>query len=56
MGYGTAYRAVGALYNSKGHRENMLRSEYKYLGVGVAFQMDDTRLTGTLYMTQNFCH
>ena len=56
MGYGTAYRSVGALYNSKGHRENMLRSEYKYLGVGVAFQMDDTRLTGTLYMTQNFCH
>jgi len=52
----TALRSFGALYNSKGHRENMLAREYKYLGVGVAFQMDETRITGTLYLTQNFCH
>lgn len=56
MGYGTALRAVGALYNSKGHRENMLMSEYEYLGVGVAFEMSESGLTGTLYLTQNFCY
>lgn len=49
-GYGNTLRAVGGLYNSKGHRENMLTSEFKYLGVGVAFS------GSTLYLTQNFCY
>ncbi|MCG1012407.1 hypothetical protein JT739_07320 [Tepidanaerobacter sp. GT38] len=56
MGFGNALRAVGALYNSESHRENMLMREYEYLGVGVAFRMSEGWLTETLYLTQNFCY
>lgn len=37
------------LMNSLGHRENILRSEYEFLGVGVAFNNDSQP-----YYTQNF--
>lgn len=37
------------LMNSMGHRENILRSEYEFLGVGVAFNTDNQP-----YYTQNF--
>ncbi|MEH7383070.1 CAP domain-containing protein [Bacillus sp. JJ1533] len=37
------------LMNSMGHRENILKKEYKYLGVGVAFNTESHP-----YYTENF--
>jgi uncharacterized protein YkwD len=37
------------LMNSLGHRKNILREEYEYLGVGVAFNNESQP-----YYTQNF--
>lgn len=46
---------VGQWMDSPGHRENILRPEYRYLGVGAAY-LADPRFHGipTFFMTQNF--
>lgn len=46
---------VGQWMDSPGHRENILRPEYRYLGVGAAY-VPDPRFHGipTFFMTQNF--
>jgi len=49
MGQRTPTEVVRAWMNSPGHRENILRSDFGHLGVGVA--MDSN---GRLYWSQNF--
>lgn len=46
-GFTNAFSFADAWYNSPGHRKNMLKSDYDYLGVGVA-------LGDRVYGTQNF--
>lgn len=46
--YSSIYAHEG-LMNSKGHRENILKKDYKYLGVGVAFNNESQP-----YFTENF--
>lgn len=48
-GYSSPFHFVNGWYNSPGHRSNILYSDFKYLGVGVASQGGSRH-----YATQNF--
>ncbi|MDF2483992.1 MAG: hypothetical protein K0R46_160 [Herbinix sp.] len=50
-GYGSAILSSHGWYNSKGHRNNLLNEEYRYLGVGFTYDKDSIYKT---YITQNF--
>ncbi|MHB8128201.1 MAG: CAP domain-containing protein [Mobilitalea sp.] len=50
-GYGTAILSNHAWFNSSGHRNNMLNSNFRYLGVGFTYDLESTYNT---YITQNF--
>ena len=47
---GLAQTAVGGWMESRGHRENILKTTYDRTGIGVAVAED-----GKVYFTQNFC-
>lgn len=49
-GFGTAITTVHKLFNSKTQRNNMLSKQFRYLGVGFAYNPDSTYQT---YFTQN---
>jgi uncharacterized protein YkwD len=49
MGQNTAAKVVQDWMDSPGHRENIMKSEFGHLGVGVAMDND-----GRLYWSQNF--
>lgn len=50
-GYYDPYAISNGWYNSEGHRKNILNSEYKYLGVGFAY---NEKAQYKYYGTQNF--
>jgi uncharacterized protein YkwD len=50
-GYGSAILANHGWYNSKSHRRNILNPDYRYLGVGFAYDLGSIYKT---YITQNF--
>lgn len=50
-GYGTAILSNHAWFNSKGHRNNLLSSKFRSLGVGFVYEADSPYKT---YITQNF--
>jgi uncharacterized protein YkwD len=47
-----AANSVDSWMNSGGHRANILNADYDKEGIGIA---PDSRNSGTLYITQNFC-
>jgi len=49
-----ALTAMNGLYNSTGHRKNMLEDDYEYLGVGAAFEKGKHGASDILYLTQDF--
>lgn len=49
-GYRSPLSSTNGLYNSIGHRKNILNRSYKLLGVGAAFN----KARNTIYYTQNF--
>jgi uncharacterized protein YkwD len=50
-GYRDMFGAMNAWYNSEGHRNNMLDSRYKYIGMAIAYDSPDKY---EWYVTQNF--
>lgn len=52
LNYLNALISMGALYNSGGHRNNILDSDYEFVGIGVVFKLEKNK--GTMYITQNF--
>lgn len=50
-GYGTAILSTHGWFNSAAHRNNILHSKFRYLGVGFTYLTDSTYKT---YITQNF--
>ncbi len=50
-GYYDPYGIANGWYNSEGHRKNILNAEYKYLGVGFAY---NEKADYKYYGTQNF--
>lgn len=48
---GSPKGAMSSWLNSKGHRDNILSSNSKYIGVGMAYSLD-----GTPYAVQQFAH
>lgn len=50
-GYGTAILSTHGWFNSISHRNNILHSKFRYLGVGFTYHSDSTYKT---YITQNF--
>lgn len=50
-GYGTAILSTHGWFNSSGHRKNLLKSEFRYLGVGFTYLSKSRYHT---YITQDF--
>lgn len=50
-GYPNAMSAMNGLFNSPGHRANILFDGYSFIGTGVDFKLDSTY---HMYYTQNF--
>lgn len=53
-GYTSPEQVMDGWINSSGHRSNLLNTKYEYLGVGTAYNPDDTLGYKTRFV-QNFC-
>ena len=56
VGYSNSILSLDGIYNSPGHRENMLNPRYQLTGVGIRLRTDKEAGSQTLYYTQNFSY